>query len=249
MPSIPRPPKPTWRREPTYRAAIAFGLSLFAVLRIKFRVRGDEHFPAQGAAILAITHFGYLDFALTERCFWKSRRRLMRFMATAGSFRHKISGPLMRGMHHIPVDRAAGEKSFQPALDALARGEVVGIFPEAGVSTSWTVRKLKTGTVRLAASSGAPIIPIAVWGGHRIITRGHGPSLRRAFGTPIHIEVGAAISVAPDDDVPAATTQLHDALDALVERAQDGYPVPSSDAPLWWMPAHLGGGAPEPDPR
>ncbi len=120
------PAKATWRNEPTYRAAIAFGLSLFATLRIRFRVRGDEHFPAEGAAILAITHFGYLDFALTERCFWKKRRRLMRFMATAGSFRHKISGPLMRGMHHIPVDRAAGEKSFEPTLEALARGEKHG---------------------------------------------------------------------------------------------------------------------------
>ena len=122
----------------------------------------------------------------------------MRFMATAASFKHAIAGRLMRGMRHIPVNRAAGEDAYPIALDALTRGEVVGIFPEAGVSQSWTVRKLKTGAVRLAAASGAPVIPIGVRGGHRLITKGHGFNPFKSFGVRVHIEIGEPIWVHAD---------------------------------------------------
>ena len=229
----------SWRREPVYRPVVAFGIMLFRSLGLRFRVRGAENFPRDGAFIVAITHFGYLDFALTEQVLWKKRRRLMRFMATAASFRHRIAGPLMRGMGHIPVQRGAGDTAFPLALQALAAGEVVGIFPEASVSETWTVKKLKTGTARLAIESGAPIIPVGVWGGHRVITKGRKPSLRRAFRVPIHIEIGSPIYLGPGSQPIRETAALQVVLEKLVARAREGYPIPRGDEPPWWMPVRL----------
>jgi hypothetical protein len=74
-----------------------------------------------------------------------------------------------------------------------------------------------------------------VWGGHRIITRGHGFSVRRAFRTPVHIEFGAPRVIAADADVREATLALQQELQSLVDRAMDGYPVPAGERP-WWMP-------------
>jgi len=67
-------------------------------------------------------------------------------------FDHPISGPLMRGMHHIPVDRDAGLASYRQALAALKDGEVVGIFPEATISRSFTL-----GGAGIAFTAGAGV--------------------------------------------------------------------------------------------
>ena len=69
-------------------------------LGIKFTFKGQEHLPADGGAILAMNHVGYLDFALIGTAALP-RKRYIRFMAKKEIFDHKISGPLMRGMHHI----------------------------------------------------------------------------------------------------------------------------------------------------
>ena len=88
-------------------------------------------------------------------------------------FDHWFAGPFMRAMQHIPVDRKAGAAAFESAVRALKDGEVVGVFPEATISTSFTVKDLKAGVARMAVDAGVPIIPAAVWGGQRIATKGH----------------------------------------------------------------------------
>ena len=75
-------------------------------------------------------------------------------MAKKSVFDHRVSGPLMRGMRHIPVDRDAGLASYRQALAALKAGEVVGVFPEATISRSFTIKDLKTGAARMAAAAG-----------------------------------------------------------------------------------------------
>ena len=65
----------------------------------------------------------------------------------------------------------------------LREGEVVGVFPEAGISYSFTVRALMRGVASLARETGAPVIPVAIWGTQRIYSVGrpdeHGMSRRR----------------------------------------------------------------------
>ena len=112
--------------------------TLWKYLGLRFDFKGSEHIPATGGAILAINHIGYLDFAITGTAVLP-RKRYVRFMAKKEIFDHKIAGPLMRGMHHISVDRSSGSSSFVAALRYLRAGEIVGIFPEATISRSFEI--------------------------------------------------------------------------------------------------------------
>lgn len=230
--------------EPIYSTAIAVGRTLFGALRVKPSAEGVDRLPDSGGAVLAITHFGYLDFALVEWRMWHHNRRHIRFLAKKGAFRQPLIGALLRGMRHISVDMTSGAAAYAEAVAALRSGEMLGVFPEGGVNASFTVRDLKTGTVRMAAEAGVPIIPIAVWGGHRLLTKNRKPSLRQAMGIPVRFAVGEAFAVSATDDVSAVSLRLHDTLQHLVDGLQSSYPEDGTGQ--WWQPAHLGGTAPTP---
>jgi 1-acyl-sn-glycerol-3-phosphate acyltransferase len=235
----------TRAKEPIYSTAIAAGRTVFGLFRLRPTVTGLTNLPDAGGAVLAITHFGYADFALVEWMMWQKNRRHIRFMAKKGAFDKPLVGSLLRGMRHINVDMTAGAQAYADAVRALGAGEVVGVFPEGGVSASFTVRELKTGAARMAQEADVPIVPIAVWGGHRLLTKNHKPSLREAYGTPVSFAVGTPIHVSASDDPQAVTQLLHSTLQRLVDGLQARYPVPGSGR--WWQPAHLGGTAPTPE--
>lgn len=231
--------------EPVYTAAIGVGRALFSSLRLKPKVTGLRNLPDAGGAVLAITHFGYLDFALVEWMLWHKNRRRIRFLAKEAVFKQPLAGAVLRSMGHIPVDMKAGAEAYALAVASLKSGELLGVFPEGGVNASFTVRALKTGTVRMAAEAGVPVIPVAVWGGHRVLTKNHQPSLREAFATPIRYAIGEPIRVDPAADPTEQSLRLHDTLQRLVDSLQTDYPV--DGAGQWWQPEHLGGTAPTPE--
>ena len=179
-----------------YVGAIAAGRAMFGMLRVRREVRGAENLPDTGGAVLAITHFGYLEFAIVEWVTYLHNRRHIRFMAKKAAFKGWPLGALMRGMKHIPVDRAAGAGAFDEAIAALQRGELIGVFPEGTVSRAFQVRPLKTGAVRLAQKAGVPLIPIAVWGGQRLLAKHVKSRFRDRFGVPVHVSIGEPIPVA-----------------------------------------------------
>ena len=230
--------------EPIYTAAIGVGRALFGLLKVKPMPRGVENLPDTGGAVLAITHFGYLDFALAEWMTWHQNRRRIRFMAKKGAFDQPVVGWLLRGMGHISVDMAHGADAYVQAVAALRSGELLGVFPEGGVNASFTVRELKSGAIRMAAEAGVPVIPIAVWGGHRLMTKGYKAEFRELFGVPVAFSVGTPITVAADADAHQLTEELHTTLQRLVDRLQKDYP--HDGAGRGWQPAHLGGSAPTP---
>ena len=205
---------------------------------------GLTNLPDAGGAVLAITHFGYADFALVEWMMWRKNRRHIRFMAKKGAFDKPVVGWLLRGMRHINVDMTAGAQAYADAVRALGTGELVGVFPEGGVNASFTVRDLKTGAARMAKEARVPIVPVAVWGGHRLLTKNHKPSVGEAYRTPVSFAVGTPITVGADDDPQQVTERLHGVLQGLVDGLQTRYPEPG--AGRWWQPAHLGGTAPTP---
>ncbi|WP_409183869.1 lysophospholipid acyltransferase family protein [Amycolatopsis sp. VS8301801F10] len=219
---------------------------MFRLLDNRLRVTGAEHVPARGGAVLACTHVSYLDFIY---CGLGARpaKRLVRFMAKQEIFRNPVAGPLMRGMHHIPVDRAAGQASYDEAVARLRAGEVVGVFPEATISQSFTVKDIKTGAVRMAAEAGVPVVPMALWGTQRLWTKGRPRDLTRRH-VPISVVIGEPMRPGPEDSCEALTTDLRARMSELLEKAQAEYPeAPESDAERWWLPAHLGGSAPTPE--
>jgi 1-acyl-sn-glycerol-3-phosphate acyltransferase len=232
--------------ELVYPPVIGAARLMFRALGLRITVNGAEHVPSTGGAVLASNHVSYLDFIFCGLA-GVERKRLTRFMAKQEVFASRVAGPLMRGMHHIPVDRAAGAASFQAAADALRAGEVVGVFPEATISRSFTVKEVKTGAVRLAQETGTPLVPVALWGGQRLFTKDL-PRDFRTRGRPITIMVGAPMAAPPDEASAGLTTALRERMQELLDQAQQSHPdqpAPGEDAP--WHPVHLGGSAPTPE--
>jgi len=232
-------------REWVYPPVIRTALTVFRLLGIRFDLRGVDNVPDHGSAVLASTHVSYLDFMFVGLPAWRGERRLVRFMAKRSVFDHWLSGPLMRGMHHIPVDRAAGAAAYRHALDALRRGELVGVFPEQTISRSFVPRPLKAGAARLAIEAGVPLVPVVTWGGQRIWTVGRRPRWRRRV----------AVSIWVDDPLPRRdgesaaelTERLAVRLRELVDEVLAAYPDLPAPGEEWWLPAHLGGSAPTPE--
>ena len=232
--------------ELVYPPVIAAAKTMFRVLDLRLTVEGAHHVPRTGGAVMASNHVSYLDFIFCGLGALESRR-LVRFMAKESVFRHRVSGPLMRGMRHIPVDRGAGAQSYAAALSALRAGEVVGVFPEATISRSFTVKELKSGATRLACEAAVPVLPVALWGTQRLWTKGRPRTLTRRH-TPITILVGEPLDPAACPDAAAMSVELKTRLQELVDRAQRQYPdQPVDPADRWWLPAHLGGTAPTPE--
>ncbi len=218
-----------------YRAMIRLGQCLFGALRLRPAPQGLEHLPSSGGAVLAITHFGYLDFALVQWVLWRRHRRWIRFLVTARAFEHPVSGPLLRAMQHIPVDREAGAGGYRASIKALRDGHLVGVFPEGQVTGTWEVLPCAGGAARMASAAGAPLIPIAVWGGHRVLTRTHRFSLPAAAGATISVRIGAPLEVPRrlDDD---AGRWLRQHMVRLMNEAQRSYPDrPRRPQDDWWQ--------------
>jgi 1-acyl-sn-glycerol-3-phosphate acyltransferase len=210
----------------------------FRVLDQDIDITGLEHLPRTGPGLLAVNQVGYVDFIYGGVAPERIGRRV-RFMAKRELFDHRVSGPVMRACRHIEVDRADGEASLAVAERALRDGELVGIFPEATISRAMEIKDLKTGAVRIAARTGAPLIPMVLWGTQRMMTKDHPRDLSR--GTAISIRVGAPLRVTGDDPV-AETAALRAALRAILDQAITSYPQPEQGA--WWVPASYGGSAP-----
>ncbi len=216
-----------------YPPVIGAARVMFRALGLQFDIAGEEHVPGSGGAVLASNHVSYLDFIFVGLAARPSNR-LVRFMAKDAVFHHPLAGPLMRGMHHIPVDRSAGATSYSAAVTALRAGEVVGVFPEATISESFAPKEFKSGAVRMAAESGVPIVPVATFGGQRIFTKGRPRDLSR--GRRIVIRVGEPFTVRPDEDLAMATARLRSAVSTCGDAAVAAYPrTPGADE--WWLPA------------
>jgi 1-acyl-sn-glycerol-3-phosphate acyltransferase len=225
-----------------YPPVITLVKGFWKYLGFRFDFQGEENIPRKGGAILAINHVSYLDFAIAGTAALPVKR-YVRFMAKKELFDHKIAGPLLRGMHHINVDRNNGAPSYVAALKALNSGEIIGIFPEATISTSFEIKELKSGALRLAVDTGVPIIPTIVWGGQRVSTKGVKPNFKRGK-TPVSVSFGEQITYGKDVDIESAGQHLREVMIAMLREVQEKYP--DSHVGQRWAPARLGGTAPAP---
>jgi 1-acyl-sn-glycerol-3-phosphate acyltransferase len=237
-------PSPDPRDRP-YRFVIRIALVVFRLFRFRFDVRGAEHVPASGGAIICSNHVSFFDFTFLGLGVLP-QHRLVRFMAKAAVFKHWLAGPAMRAMQHIPVDRKAGVAAFEAAVRALKDGEIVGVFPEATISRSFTVKDLKAGAARMALQADVPIIPAAVWGGQRVATKGHKVVLRR--DVPVTVVLGEPLVPEPGEKAQHLLRRTRAAMEALLDEAQRSYPEqPDGPDDRWWLPVHLEGTAPTPE--
>ena len=219
-----------------YPPVIVLIKTFWKYLGFKFDFEGAENIPRKGGAILAINHTSYLDFALAGTAALPVKR-YVRFMAKKELFDNKIAGPLLRGMHHINVDRSNGAASFVTALKALESGEIIGIFPEGTISTSFEIKQLKSGAVRMAIGAGVPIVPTIVWGGQRVFTKGVKPSFKRSK-VPVSVLFGSPISYSKDSSIEVAEKQLREVMIQMLRDVQEKYP--DSHVGQRWAPVRLG---------
>jgi len=230
-------------RDFTYPPIIVTAKLGFRALGLHFQMTGTENVPREGGALLAFNHISYVDFILGGYAAQPSHR-LVRFMAKRELFDHRWTGPLMRSLHHISVDRADGLASYDEGVRYLRMGEVVGIFPEATISRSMELKEIKTGAARMAATAGVPLIPVILWGTQRLKTKDHPQDFSR--GKTIAISVGEPLHPTGADPV-AETTELKASMTRLLDETIRRYPADEQPPGSWWLPASYGGSAPTPD--
>jgi 1-acyl-sn-glycerol-3-phosphate acyltransferase len=187
------------------------------LLRLLFRVRttGLEHVPARGPTLLAFNHVSPLDGPGLAIAFMARTRRPVRFLVAAEFFGRRFHGWVLRTFDQIPIHRGEGDgAALDAALDALRAGSVIAIAPEGAVSADPEhLQRIRSGIARLALPTGAPIVPVGIWGTQARWPRGGvrwarpwRPAFVIAFGPPI----------LPDGDVTS-----EDDIDALRDRVRD----------------------------
>ncbi|CAM5739077.1 hypothetical protein SBADM41S_07388 [Streptomyces badius] len=140
-----------------------------------------------------------------------SSKRLVRFMAKESVFRHRISGPLMRGMKHIPVDRKQGEDAYAHALRSLRSGEIVGVVPRGHHLAVLHAEELQVGCRAPGpGGGGSPRIP---WHSGARSGSGRRACLRNFSRShiPITIRVGEPVEAPADQYAGAITRRLRGA--------------------------------------
>jgi 1-acyl-sn-glycerol-3-phosphate acyltransferase len=223
-----------------YRAVIGACRAWLTLSDFRLVTRGTEHLPRTGGAVLAINHLSYVDFIIAG---YGAREagRLIRYMAKRETFDHPVTGPVMRSLRHISVDRADGEASYDGALRHLRAGEIVGVFPEATISRSFLIKELKSGAVRMAADADVPLVPLVLWGTQRLWTKDHPRDLSRH--KTISVSVGEPLDPHSSSAV-RRTGDLRETMRAMLDQAIRAYPADEQPPGSWWLPAAYGGSAP-----
>jgi len=153
--------------EPMYAVARAI-LVPFLTLLFRWRLIGAENIPKQGPVIVACNHISYFD-PLCHAYMINRGKRKCRFFAKAELWKNPFLKFVLTHAHQIPVERGTGETGpVEKAIEWLGKGELVVIYPEATITTNpdLTPMQGKTGVGRVALATGAPVVPIAVWGSH-----------------------------------------------------------------------------------
>jgi len=201
-----------------------------------FRITGLEHIPEEGKVLLAANHISLFD-PLAVAHIGDLRGRRVRFLAMAELFRKPLPRWFFSTLGHIPVERrsATARASLTTAQSKLRSGECIGIFPEGRLARDLEPQPGQTGVVRLAQATGAPVVPVGIWGTQRVIHPDHDSSYRP--GLPLYISAGPPLFVAEDEDIHEATDRVMAAICAEVARSRTGYPPPRRGEDGWWVRA------------
>lgn len=230
------------RRQPVYTLAKAI---VPPVVRFWVRLdcRGVLNIPAEGPVIVAANHISYFD-PVCLGTFVDSSGRQARFLAKAELFRRRVLGPVLRGAGQIPVyrDSRDASKALGDAVAAMRDGAAVVIYPEGTTTRNpdFSPGRPKSGVARLAALTGAPVVPVGIWGAQLLFTRGKIGPFRRGIrvvlraGPPLHLGLTPD---APLDEINAARDRVMEAIVKQVDEAREGWSPPS-----WYRPEP----APEP---
>lgn len=195
-----------------------------ALMSIVFRIRieGIEQVPRTGAVILAPNHLSVLDgpavSAVTGTHRWRATRNLIAAEVFSG-----VTGWILVQARQVPIRRGTGDTgALDEAVAAAESGSCVGIFPEGRVSDDPRagLQRIRSGLTRIALPSGAPVMPVGIWGTHEVWPRsGLDPSslLRRHT---LALVYGEAVRARPDESPGEFRERYRAALEIAVSRAR-----------------------------
>jgi 1-acyl-sn-glycerol-3-phosphate acyltransferase len=204
------------------------GLLLVApVVRVLFRLRvmGAEHVPLTGSAILAFNHVSAMDGPILAIEVGRRIKRESRFLVAAEFFRRRTIGWILRRYDQIPVHRGEGDgAAVDAALTAVKGGVVLAIAPEGTVNPdAATLLRIRSGVARIALPTGAPVIPVGIWGTQQRWPKS-GFTWRRPWRSPIAIAIGEPMlpagEIDDESDVEDFRERLRINLQRQVERAR-----------------------------
>lgn len=204
-------------------------LKPFIWLTMRQDWRGMEQVPVRGGVILAANHISHADPVALADFFVFGLGRPVRFLAKSSMFEgHGLVANVMRGAKQIRVHRDTSDASLalRDAVEALRRGEAIGIYPEGTVSRDpekWPMVG-RTGVARLALLSGAPVIPVAQWGAQDILDSYRTKGLHLRPRRTMHIVAGPPVDLSAYEGqeltaevLRAATAEVMLAITRLLE--------------------------------
>ena len=140
-------------------------------VRLVFRTRVDglEHLPSSGATIVAFNHISALDGPVLAIEIGRRIKRESRFLVAAEFFRKGFFGWILRRYDQIPIRRGEADgPALEAALTAVKEGVLLAVAPEGTVNPDPdTLMRIRSGVARIALPSGAPVVPVGIWGTHR----------------------------------------------------------------------------------
>lgn len=186
---------------------------------------GQQHLPGTGGCVLAVNHISNFD-PLVVSHYLVHAGRWPYFLAKASLFSVPGVRAILRGAEQIPVQResAAAHQSLEAAYDAIERGRVIVVYPEGTITADpdgWPMTA-KSGVVRIALTTGCPVIPVGQWGAQkvlgmkslalpRLVPR---PMIKVAAGPPVDLDdlreqaISTAVLQGAGDRVMTAITAL-----------------------------------------
>jgi 1-acyl-sn-glycerol-3-phosphate acyltransferase len=198
--------------------------------------QGLENVPKDGPLIAAANHLSYFD-PLCLGTFLNETGRQVRFLAKSELF-HGALGWLLGGAQQIPVYRETSDaaRALDAALGALADGALVVVYPEGTTTRNedFSPGPAKHGATRLAVLSGAPVLPVGMWGPHLLFSRGRMGPFRRGIRVVVRAGEPLTVKVPPGagrEVYRAETARIMAAISSLVEEAKAGWSPPD-----WYRP-------------
>lgn len=239
--ALPPPRELDWR----WGIIVAIAIGAFWLAGWRPRVRGLEHVPRRGGAVLAFNHHSYADFIMLGWPIVREVRRPVRYLGKREAVESPWIGWAARWGDVVKVDRqslAGRSGAFREAVDALRSGDLVAIAPEQTISPSGELLPFRIGAVRMAQEAGVPIVPVVGWGSQRFRTKGG--RFGRLIRVPVDTVFCPPVVVAPDEDPAGATRRLQAGMERVLHDLQDRH---ADHAPpgARWMPRRLGGGLPD----
>lgn len=189
----------------------------------RFKVRGDEHIPTEGAAVLACNHVSFVDAVLLMA----ASPRPIYFVMDHRIFRLPVLGAMFKLAKAIPIapqkeDPVVYEAAFQRAAQVLREGDLLAIFPEGGITRDGTLQPFKGGIMKVLETARAdgvhpPVIPMALtnlWGSFFSRVE-QGNAMVRPFRRGLFNRVGLNVG-APVPAQQAEPAALHGAVAKLL---------------------------------